>query len=240
MRRVGTNVTKAGRSERSRLHVPRVGAAPETLPGREVKARGITVSNFQDGIEIQAKGGYDPRSQNLGSSTKRQVMYTTNSARLVPRTAAEWDHNNLTKITSNPKSLAYLNAAWLDGDGQNGGGPIWAIFDGAAKTRRNFNVAPPIVDPAGFFFQAHTLEELAGKINVMPHQRIPVSPADLVDTVARYNSFVEGADLDFGKPTPQFRIQTPPFYAAWATPTLHDARSGPAHQWQTRGPRLVR
>ena len=65
----------------------------------------------------------------------------------------------------------------------------------------------------------------AAKI-VMPQQRIPVSPTALAATVARYNSFVGGADVDFGKPTPQFRIETGPFYAAWATPTLHDARSG--------------
>jgi predicted oxidoreductase len=87
------------------------------------------------------------------------------------------------------------------------------------------NVNPPVVDPDGFFFSANTLEELAAKI-VMPQQRIPVSPAALAATVARYNSYVGATDNDFGKPSPQFRIDRGPFYAAWATPTLHDARSG--------------
>ena len=32
--------------------------------------------------------------------------------------------------------------------------------------------------------------------------------------------------MDFGKPTPQDKIQTPPFYAAWATPLVHDTRAG--------------
>ena len=46
-------------------------------------------------------------------------------------------------------------------------------------------------------------------------------------TVARYNSFVDtGTDLDFGKPTPMHKIQTPPFYAAWSTPILHDCTTG--------------
>jgi succinate dehydrogenase/fumarate reductase flavoprotein subunit len=51
--------------------------------------------------------------------------------------------------------------------------------------------------------------------------------AALEATVARYNGFVDaGIDADFGKPTPGYKIQTPPFYAAWATPTPHDSRAG--------------
>ncbi len=45
--------------------------------------------------------------------------------------------------------------------------------------------------------------------------------------MARYNSFVDaGQDSDFGKPTPRHKIATPPFYAAWSTPVLHDTRAG--------------
>jgi succinate dehydrogenase/fumarate reductase flavoprotein subunit len=51
--------------------------------------------------------------------------------------------------------------------------------------------------------------------------------AALRHTVERYNSFVEsGKDEDFDKPKPQYKIQTPPFYAAWATPVIHDTRVG--------------
>jgi len=47
------------------------------------------------------------------------------------------------------------------------------------------------------------------------------------ETVARYNSFVDhGKDEDFGKPVPVHKIQTPPFYAAWSTPCIHDCISG--------------
>jgi succinate dehydrogenase/fumarate reductase flavoprotein subunit len=46
-------------------------------------------------------------------------------------------------------------------------------------------------------------------------------------TVERYNAFVAaGVDADFGKPAPMHKIATPPFYAAWATPILHDSLTG--------------
>ncbi|MGA3403145.1 MAG: FAD-binding protein, partial [Acetobacteraceae bacterium] len=113
------------------------------------------------------------------------------------------------------------------GDGHNGGGPIWAIFDADAATREHWHPAPPHVDMAqGFFFTADTLADLAGKI-VMRYQRVPMPPDNLQRTVARYNSFVEsGTDDDFGKPKPLYKIATPPFYAAWATPVIHDTRMG--------------
>jgi predicted oxidoreductase len=34
------------------------------------------------------------------------------------------------------------------------------------------------------------------------------------------------ADKDFGKPKPMYKIAKPPFYAAWATPVVHDTRAG--------------
>jgi succinate dehydrogenase/fumarate reductase flavoprotein subunit len=53
-------------------------------------------------------------------------------------------------------------------------------------------------------------------------------PADAIGkTVINYNAYVEaGKDPDFGKPAPKYKIQTPPFHAAWATPVLHDTRAG--------------
>jgi succinate dehydrogenase/fumarate reductase flavoprotein subunit len=121
-----------------------------------------------------------------------------------------------------------LNAA-LAGidDGHNGGGPIWAIFDSDAVAREGWTTTAPFVDiPAGFFFTANQLADLAEKI-VMKYQRVPMPPANLEETVARYNSFVaSGIDDDFGKPSPMYKITKPPFYAAWATPVVHDTRAG--------------
>jgi hypothetical protein len=121
-----------------------------------------------------------------------------------------------------------VNAALAGiGDGHNGGGPIWAIFDSAAAAREGWITEPPYVDRAhGFFFSANSIDELASRI-VMQHQRVPMPQAALQAAVARYNSFVDsGIDADFGKPCPAHKILEPPFHAAWATPTPHDSRAG--------------
>ena len=108
----------------------------------------------------------------------------------------------------------------------NGGGPIWAIFDQEAVTREEWDPNPPNVDLDGYFFIADTIAELAGAIR-NPHQTQPLSPEVLETTVARYNSFVDlGEDEDFQRPRPRYKIQTPPFYAAWSTPILHDSLTG--------------
>jgi hypothetical protein len=61
----------------------------------------------------------------------------------------------------------------------------------------------------------------------MKFQRVPMPPENLEASVLRYNPFVDsGVDEDFGKPKPLFKIAKPPFYAAWATPVLHDTRAG--------------
>ena len=108
----------------------------------------------------------------------------------------------------------------------NGGGPIWAIFDQDAVTREEWDPRPPNVDPDGYFFAADTIAELAARI-VNPYQSQPIPAAVLQETVTRYNAFVDaGVDEDFHKPTPRYKIQTPPFYAAWSTPILHDSLTG--------------
>jgi len=108
----------------------------------------------------------------------------------------------------------------------NGGGPIWAIFDADAAAREKWDPKPPHVDPDGYFYSADTLAELAPKIR-NPHQRKPIAGAVLEETVNRYNSFVaSGTDSDFKKPVPMYKIEKPPFYAAWATPILHDTLTG--------------
>ena len=114
----------------------------------------------------------------------------------------------------------------LNGGKGEGGGPIWAIFDADAVKREGWVCAPPFVDPDGWFFTATSPAELARRI-VSKYQMQPVPAIALEETVALYNSFVDaGKDADFGKPAPKYKIQTPPFYAAWSTPCVHDCISG--------------
>jgi succinate dehydrogenase/fumarate reductase flavoprotein subunit len=126
-------------------------------------------------------------------------------------------------------SYKFFNAAMAyNGDQKklNGGGPIWAIFDTDGALREKWNVKPPSVDPDGYFFVADTLAELARRIQ-NPHQKQAMPGAALAETVARYNSFVaDGGDKDFKKKGPMHKIEKPPFYAAWATPILHDTLTG--------------
>jgi urocanate reductase len=108
----------------------------------------------------------------------------------------------------------------------NGGGPIWAIFDAESVVREGWDPTPPNVDRNGWFFSADTIAELAGKI-ANPYQLKPVPARALEETVVRYNACVDaGSDSEFRKPKPAYKIQTPPFHAAWSTPILHDCLTG--------------
>jgi succinate dehydrogenase/fumarate reductase flavoprotein subunit len=190
-------------------------------PGSEVfdKARaiGLDVRDWQDVILVNMLG------KRFFDETADQ--YTGNNYKGIdPYTPHSW--RNAHQVNYKPNN--FLNAALAGfNDGHNGGGPIWAIFDADAVAREKWDPKPPYVDFAeGFFFTADTLGELAKKI-VMKHQRLPMPAANLEETVARYNSFVDaGKDDDFGKPKPLHKIAKPPFYAGWATPVIHDTRAG--------------
>jgi hypothetical protein len=86
--------------------------------------------------------------------------------------------------------------------------------------------APPHVDPKEWFFSAETIAELAGKIE-NPYQYAPIPGAALLETVSKFNSYVvQGKDPEFGRPKLRFKVEKPPFYAAWSTPILHDSLTG--------------
>ena len=132
------------------------------------------------------------------------------------------------------ENLPYRDSNWIDAAlMMNAGstapdfsaGPTWAIFDSDTVTRLGWVPGPPNTDPE-YFFIGDTLAQLARNIKG-PYQKIPMNAANLETTVARYNSFADtGIDLDFGKPTPMYKIETPPFYAAWASPVVHDTYAG--------------
>jgi hypothetical protein len=190
-------------------------------PGSSVfdkaRATGLTVNDWQDVITVNVLG------QRFANETEGN--FTANNHDQI-KGYRYGDYRNANAIVYRP--VNWVNAALAGiGDGHNGGGPIWAIFDSAAAKREGWTTEPPHVDRAeGFFFSANTIAELASRI-VMQHQRVAMPPAALEATVARYNRFVDaGVDADFGKPTPAHKIIEPPYHAAWATPTPHDSRAG--------------
>jgi hypothetical protein len=190
------------------------------MPGSEVfdkaRATGLRVADWQDLIMVNLQGNrfYD----------ETQGAFTANNYEAVT-SYVQGSYLNA-KNSYSPNN--FLNAALAGiGDGHNGGGPIWAIFDADAVTREGWETTAPHVDfKAGFFFSGNSIAELASAIK-MPHQRLPMAPATLEATILRYNSFVDsGVDSDFGRAKPLYKIGRPPFYAAWATPNVHDTRAG--------------
>jgi succinate dehydrogenase/fumarate reductase flavoprotein subunit len=191
------------------------------LPGSPVFSRagasGLFVSDWQDLILVNMLGNrfYDETGG----------QYTANNYKSVnPYIPASY--TNAANMTYRPNN--FLNAALAGiGDGHNGGGAIWAIFDADAVAREGWEPRAPHVDlDGGFFYSANTVADLATKI-LMRHQRIPMPGHNLETTIGRYNSFVDsGRDDDFGKPAPRYKLAKPPFYAAWATPMVHDTRAG--------------
>ena len=170
-------------------------------------ASGISVADYQDVILVNL----------LGQRFHNELVARDRAAADSGRATFEY-------------CAAALASAVVNGpDGQERiGGPVWAIFDADAVKRERWDPRPPFVDiENGYFFSADTLAELAGKLTKNRYQKVPMAPTALQATVARYNSFVDtGTDTDFKKPTPKYKIQTPPFYAAYATPVLHDTLAG--------------
>jgi hypothetical protein len=212
----GSNVTKPGfiGCQYNYRHL-------QWLPGSPVfdraRATGLRVADWQDLILVNMLG------RRFYDETGGQFI-ANNYNSIEPYVQGSW--RNVKNARYEPNNFLNAALAGID-DGRNGGGPIWAIFDAEAAAREGWDPRPPFVDvEAGLFFEAPSLAELARRI-VMPYQRAPMPPASLEATVARYNGFVDaGLDADFGKPEPRWRIARPPFYAAWATPVVHDTRAG--------------
>jgi succinate dehydrogenase/fumarate reductase flavoprotein subunit len=197
--------------------------SPQWQPGskyfHEVRAIGLQVRDYQNAICVNQVGMrfYDETKGAFGN------------AAATLEAGPNYKQNDYHSAANNKwDPMGYLPAAMsLNGGTGPGGGPIWAIFDAAAVQREKLTVAPPWVDrEAGFFFSADTIAGLAAAIR-NKYQKNPMPAQALQETVARYNSFVDaGKDADFDKAGPKYKIETPPFYAAWATPVTHDTRAG--------------
>ena len=213
----GEALSKAGRVG-SREGYGNLGWMPASPVFSRAGATGLLVRDWHDVILVNQAGlrFYD--------ETKGQYPTANNYAAIKPYIPGSY----LNAANIKYEATNFLNAA-LAGTGEpvNGGGPIWAIFDADAVKREGWNTTPPDVDVAGgLFFSGNTVAELARNI-VNKFQRKPMPPGALEGTVAKYNSYVDaGKDPDFGKASPKYKIQTPPFYAAWSTPVVHDSRAG--------------
>ena len=101
------------------------------------------------------------------------------------------------------------------------GGLFYLIADDEIK-KTAANTSQEKIDrqvAAGTLFKADTLEELALKVGM--------DPATLVDTVAKYNSYVEaGEDPEFHKDTFSLKVENAPFYATPRQPAVHHTMGG--------------
>ncbi|MEE8349184.1 MAG: FAD-dependent oxidoreductase [Acidobacteriota bacterium] len=138
------------------------------------------------------------------------------------------DWRNARRVEYDPRN--FIDAALAMNEGSAAPdyspGPTWALFDAEAVRRQEWDIEPPVTDPL-YFFSADTLAELASKLPRNPYQKVEMPARNLEATVERYNSIVEfGHDVDFERPSPKYKIETPPFYAAWAGPVVHDSYAG--------------
>ena len=153
------------------------------MPGSRVfdkaGASGLRVADWQNVIMVNMIGKrfYDETGSDFPGNQYNQIK------NYVPHS-----YVNAKNVKYAPDDFINAALAGIPGDPHNGGGPIWAIFDADAVAREKWDPQHPWVDTKnGFFFSADTLEELAGKIK-MKYQRMPMPPANLRETVARYNS----------------------------------------------------
>ncbi len=187
-----------------------------------VRATGLEVTDWQNLILVNQLG------QRFYDETKGDYPNGNRDNEIHPYKPA--DYRNNAHIDFDPTQYNFFNAAVAmhaaSGPPDYAAGPIWAIFAADAVAREQWNVTSPYVDLDGYFFSANSLVELAAAIK-NPYQARPMDGATLQATVERYNTFVaSGTEGDFGKPRPKYQIWRPPFYAAWATPLVHDTRAG--------------
>ncbi|MHB0897358.1 MAG: FAD-dependent oxidoreductase [Spirochaetales bacterium] len=182
----------------------------------KVKATGLNIRNWQDAIIVNQVG------KRFYNEMEDGYPNGTTEGFLKPYVHGDW--RNPERVKFNP--MNYPDAALAMNEGSTApdyaAGPQWAIFDSEAVKREKWVIDGVSVHP-DYFFSAPTLAELAAKIEACPYQKVKMPAANLEATVAEYNKAVDlGVDEAFGKPKPLYKIEAGPFYAAWATITVHD------------------
>lgn len=193
---------------------------PKSILFPLARATGLRLRDWQNVILVNQVG------KRFYSEDGDSWAYGTHHGHLDPYIRNDW--RNPMRTPYKPQN--FLDAALAPNEGSEApdyaAGPVWAIFDSESVKRERWNLSPPATDPK-YFFSADTLAELATRIRNNPYQRPEMPALNLEETVARYNGFVDtGHDADFERETPKYKMLKPPFYAAWATPVLHDTYVG--------------
>ena len=197
-----------------------VGWTPDSPVFPLARASGLRVRNWQTMILVNQVG------KRFYDETGGNWPYGTHFGDINGYVQGDWRNARKRPIVGQN----YIDAALAPNEGSKapdfGAGPTWAIFDADAVKREKWELAPPYTDPL-FFFSANTLAELAAQIKKNPFTKVEMPAKNLEETVARWNWLVDlGHDIDFESPNPKNKIQTPPFYAAWASVEVHDTYAG--------------
>jgi hypothetical protein len=197
-----------------------IGWTPKSPLFPRIKATGLTLRTWQDAIIVNQVG------KRFYNEMEDGYPNGTTEGFLKPYVHGDW--RNAQNIKYRP--MNYPDAALAINEGSAapdfGAGPQWAIFDSETVKREKWVIDANSVHPE-YFFSANTLAELAAKVNACPYQKVRMPGGNLEATVAAYNKAVDaGVDEAFGKPKPEFKIAVAPFYAAWATITVHDTYAG--------------
>ena len=193
---------------------------PDSILFPFVRATGLRVRKW-DSIVLVNQVGKRFYNEEAGS-----WPYGTHHGFLDPYIPGDW--RNARRIKYDPQN--FLDAALAPNEGSEppdyAAGPVWAIFDYEGVKREKWDLSPPATDPL-YFFSDNTLEGLAKKIRQNPYQKPKMPPEYLAATIERYNEIVDfGYDPDFERPNLRYKLDKPPFYAAWATPVIHDCYTG--------------
>ena len=193
---------------------------PDSILFPFVRATGLKVREWQNLVLVNQVG------KRFYNEEAGSWPYGTHHGFLDPYIPGDW--RNPRRIKYDPQN--FLDAALAMNEGSEppdyGAGPIWAIFDSEGVEREKWDLSPPATDPL-YFFSDNTLEGLAKKVKKNPFQKPDLPPEYLAATITRYNEIVDfGYDPDFERPNPRYKIETPPYYAAWATPAIHDCYTG--------------
>jgi len=195
----------------------------------KIKFTGVNMRSWQNAIIVNQAGKrfYNEMEDGYPNGTHENFFKNPDFVSELGYVHGDW--RNPRKVKYKPEN--YADAALAMNEGSQApyfsAGPQWAILDQDGVDRLQWDLSVPYAVDPDIFFKADTLAELANRISTSSWSTYRMQGSVLEETVARYNSFVDsGVDSDFEKPKPQYKIQKAPFYAAWATFTVHDTYAG--------------